>query len=112
MVEYKNKFRVATTQIAPVWLDAQATVDKAIAWAAEAADNGAELIAFPEVFVPGYPYHLWGNSALAGMAKFTIPDDKHLIVEMHEKNGGRHQSFIVENEDLVRAREISELEVK
>ncbi|MTB70390.1 carbon-nitrogen hydrolase family protein [Arsenicicoccus sp. MKL-02] len=73
MVEYKNKFRVATTQIAPVWLDAQATVDKAIAWAAEAADNGAELIAFPEVFVPGYPYHLWGNSALAGMAKFTIP---------------------------------------
>jgi aliphatic nitrilase len=73
MVEYTNKFRVATTQIAPVWFDAKATVDKAIAWIAEAADNGAELIAFPEVFVPGYPYHLWSNSALAGMAKFTIP---------------------------------------
>lgn len=46
------------------------------------------------------------------LQKFTIPDDKHLIVEMHEKNGGRHQSFIVENEDLVRAREIDELKVK
>jgi len=33
-------------------------------------------------------------------------------VEIHEKNGGRHQSFIVENEDLVRAREINELKVK
>lgn len=46
------------------------------------------------------------------LQKFTIPDDKQLIVEMHEKNGGRHQSFIVENEDLVRAREINELKVK
>lgn len=46
------------------------------------------------------------------LQKFTIPDDKHLIVEMHEKNGGRHQSFVVENEDLVRAREINELKVK
>ena len=46
------------------------------------------------------------------LQKFTIPDDKQLIVEMHEKNGGRHQSFVVENEDLVRAREINELKVK
>ena len=46
------------------------------------------------------------------MAKFTIPDGKQLVVELCEKNGGRHQSFVIENEDLVRAREISELEVK
>ena len=46
------------------------------------------------------------------MSKFTIPDGKQLVVELCEKNGGRHQSFTIENEDLVRAREISELEVK
>ena len=46
------------------------------------------------------------------LQKFTIPDDKQLIVEMHEKNGGKHQSFVVENEDFVRAREINELKVK
>ena len=46
------------------------------------------------------------------MSKFTIPDGKQLVVELCEKNGGRHQSFVIENEDLVRAREISELEVK
>ena len=45
------------------------------------------------------------------MDKFTLPDDKCLVVELAEKNGGRHQSFTVENTDLVRAREISELKV-
>lgn len=43
---------------------------------------------------------------------FTLPDDKHLVVEMHEKEGGRHQTFNVENADLVRARVIDELKVK
>ena len=45
------------------------------------------------------------------MDKFTIPDDKCLVVELAEKNGGRHQSFVIENTDLVRARVISELKV-
>ena len=44
--------------------------------------------------------------------KFTIPADKMLVVEMHEKSGGRHQSFTVESEDIVRARVINELKVK
>ena len=46
------------------------------------------------------------------MDKFTIPDDKQLVVELNEKNGGRHQSFTIENEDLVRAKVINELRVK
>lgn len=46
------------------------------------------------------------------LPKFTIPDDKHLVVELYEKSGGRHQSFTIENADLVRARVIDELKVK
>ena len=46
------------------------------------------------------------------LPKFTIPDDKHLLVELYEKEGGRHQSFTVENADLVRAEVINELKVK
>ena len=46
------------------------------------------------------------------MDKFTIPDDKQLVVELNEKNGGRHQSFVIENEDLVRAKVINELKVQ
>ena len=46
------------------------------------------------------------------LPKYTIPDDKHLIIELNEKEGGRHQSFIVENANLVRAKVINELKVK
>ena len=56
-----------------------------------------------------------GNSAertVWTMDKFTLPDDKCLVVELAEKNGGRHQQFVIENSDLVRAKLISELKVK
>ena len=46
------------------------------------------------------------------MDKFTIPKDKQLIVQMHEKSGGRHQEFIIENSDIERARVINELKIK
>ena len=46
------------------------------------------------------------------LPKFTIPDDKQLVVEMNEKNGGRHQTFVVENEDLVQAETINELRAR
>jgi len=46
------------------------------------------------------------------MDKFTIPDDKQLVVELFEKNGGRHQQFVIENSDITRAEVINELKVK
>jgi len=41
--------------------------------------------------------------------KFTIPDKKQLVVELFEKNGGRHQRFVIKNGDLVRAKNISKM---
>ena len=46
------------------------------------------------------------------LPKFTIPDGKKLVVEMYEKQGGRHQTFELENEDLVQAETINELRVR
>ena len=46
------------------------------------------------------------------LPKFTIPDDKILLVELYEKNGGRHQTIRVENEDIVNAEVINELKIK
>lgn len=46
------------------------------------------------------------------LEKFTIPDDKQLIIEVSEKEGGRHQSFVVNNEDIVRANVIDELSIQ
>ena len=44
--------------------------------------------------------------------QFTIPDDKLLVIELFEKDGGRHQTIRVENADLVAARQINELKIK
>lgn len=44
--------------------------------------------------------------------QFTIPDDKILIIELVEKNGGRHQTIRVENSDVVAAKVINELKIK
>ena len=46
------------------------------------------------------------------LEKFTIPDDKQLVIEVSEKEGGRHQSFVVENEDIVKANVIDELSIQ
>ena len=51
--------KAAVVQAASVLYDREKTLDKAIALIEEAAEHGAELVAFPESFLPGYPYHLW-----------------------------------------------------
>ena len=44
--------------------------------------------------------------------QFTIPDDKLLVIELFEKDGGRHQTIRVENADIVNAEVINELKIK
>lgn len=46
------------------------------------------------------------------LPKFTIPNDKQLVIELMEKDGGRNQTLTVENSDLVRAEVIDNLTVK
>ncbi len=58
MIEYP-KTKVCAAHVAPIFLDARATVAKAVSLIAEAAGAGARLIAFPESFVPGFP--VWAS---------------------------------------------------
>ena len=44
--------------------------------------------------------------------QFTIADDKVLLIEIFEKNGGRHQTLQVENSDLIKARLINDMYLK
>jgi nitrilase len=50
------KFKAAAIQAAPVFLDREATIEKSGRLIEEAAGKGADLIAFPEVYIPAYPW--------------------------------------------------------
>ena len=64
------RFRAAAVQASPVYLNPSATADKAASLVREAARKGAKLVAFPEVFVPGYPYWNWITDPVTGSAWF------------------------------------------
>ena len=56
MRELKDNCRIAVVQAEPVMFDKNACIAKAIKYIEECAAGGAELIVFPELFVPGYPF--------------------------------------------------------
>jgi nitrilase len=54
-----EQFKVGAVQASPVFMDREATVEKAAGLVRDAAAAGARLIVFPEAFVPTYPMWLW-----------------------------------------------------
>src|SRR5687768_7991943 len=74
------KFRAAAIQAAPVFLDLDASITKAIDLIAEASRNGAKLIAFPETWLPGYPWWIWLDSPAWGMQFVQRYHDNALAV--------------------------------
>lgn len=55
MSEKAKTVRVAVVQAAPVVFDLEKTLEKAIGLIHEAAEKGANIVVFPETFIPGYP---------------------------------------------------------
>jgi nitrilase len=65
----RESVRVAVAQVEPVVFDRAATIDKLAAVAAEAAQNGARLVLFPETFIPAYPSSRWARALAGGGAR-------------------------------------------
>lgn len=66
------KYIAAAVQAAPVYMNREKTLEKACSMMDEAASNGADLVAFPESFISGYP---WWNFVGTGRP----------FVDMHQK---------------------------
>ncbi|MBW0271296.1 hypothetical protein ATM97_10775 [Nocardia sp. MH4] len=56
------RVRAAAVQAEPTWLHLPDGVAQTIGFIEDAAAGGARLVAFPEAFLPGYPWWLWLNS--------------------------------------------------
>ena len=72
-----SSIRVAAVQAEPVWLDIEGTVDKTVKLIEEAAGKGAQLVAFPETWVPGYPVFLW---------TVPVPEQMPYVGRYHENS--------------------------
>lgn len=109
MTSIYPKFRAAAVQAAPVYLNLEATVEKSCELIDEAASNGAKLVAFPEAFLPGYPwfafighpeytrkfYHeLYKNAveipslAIQKISEAAKRNETYVCISCSEKDGG------------------------
>src|SRR5438034_10773066 len=62
----RHAVTVACVQAEPAVLDREGTLDRIASLTAEARALGAELVLFPEAFVPGYPSNRWVRFLAAG----------------------------------------------
>ena len=85
-----RKIRVGLAQIAPVWLDRQATLERVTDWIGKAGKQGCQLVVFGEALVPGYPFWVERTDG----AKFESVVQKSLYAHYVE------QAVSIESGDL------------
>ena len=77
----QEKFKAAVVQAAPEFMNLDAGVDKAIDLIKTAADNGASFVAFPECWLPGYPWWAWLSPTAMNVRYFQTYHENCLVVD-------------------------------
>ncbi|KAM5516764.1 aliphatic nitrilase [Fusarium oxysporum f. sp. phaseoli] len=69
--------KAAVIQAEPVWFDLAGTVTKTCHLIKDAASKGAHIIAFPELWLPGYPAWIWESGFVVrhGLASLSTQVD-------------------------------------
>ena len=85
MKPLKSTCRLAVIQAEPKLFDKDACLDQALAWIRRASERQAELIVFPELFIPGYPFGMnfgfsTGQRNAAGRADWKRYYDASILV--------------------------------
>lgn len=89
MLNIKDQCRIAVIQAAPVMFDKQACTEKVLDYIRLTAAEKAELIVFPELFIPGYPYGMTfgftvGSRTEDGRKDWKLYYDNSIIVPGEE----------------------------
>ena len=115
MEDYKNStLRLAVVQAAPIMFDKEKTTEKAIDLIRKAASKGAEMIVFPESFIPAYPYGMTfgftiGARTAEGREDWKVYYDNSVVVPGREtdmigkaaKEAGAYVSIGITERDSV-----------
>ncbi|ODA83263.1 hypothetical protein RJ55_01775 [Drechmeria coniospora] len=72
-----RQYKAAAVQAEPGWFNLEKSVRRTVELIGEAAEKGCKLVAFPELWIPGYPYFQW---------RVNYQDSLPLLKEYHQNS--------------------------
>uniref|UniRef100_L2FZ03 Cyanide hydratase n=1 Tax=Colletotrichum fructicola (strain Nara gc5) TaxID=1213859 RepID=L2FZ03_COLFN len=79
-----TKYKAAAVTSEPGWFDLEGGVQKTINFINEAGQAGCKLVAFPEVWIPGYPYWMWKVTYMQSLPMLKKYRENSLRVDSEE----------------------------
>lgn len=94
--------KAAIAQIAPVFMDKDKTIEKAIDYIGMAGEQKVDIVVFPESFIPAFPYWQEGpNDAMEDFAKVNLDFQNNAVLVGSEDTDRLAQAALKANVNIV-----------